>query len=110
MPIATPEPVETDVFACERLPAAIAKLSLREQAVIRGRFFEERTLEDISEDYGVSRERIRQLERQALWALKQEIDPARALPTSRPTRPSESIFSGALQAVRARNAELRRRA
>ena len=42
----------------------------REEAVLRGRFFENKTLEDLSKVYGVQKERIRQIEARALRKLR----------------------------------------
>jgi RNA polymerase primary sigma factor len=49
--------------ALEKLPPNLA-------AVIRGRFFDERTLLDLGQDSGLSRERIRQLESEGLEKLR----------------------------------------
>jgi RNA polymerase primary sigma factor len=53
---------------------ALAALTPREERVIRMRFGigtgTDRTLEEVGEQYGVSRERIRQIEAKALWKLK----------------------------------------
>ena len=53
---------------------ALAALTPREERVIRMRFGigtgADRTLEEVGEQYGVSRERIRQIEAKALRKLK----------------------------------------
>ena len=49
-------------------------LPRREQLIIIGRFWEERTLEDIGEEIGLSKERIRQLEVRALRLLREVED------------------------------------
>lgn len=55
-----------DVF---ELVLSMAKLSERQKQVLRSRFVEDRTLQDIADEYGVSRERIRQIEEIALTRL-----------------------------------------
>jgi len=54
----------------------VAKLSPREQSVLRQRFGldggEEKTLEEVGEQFGVTRERIRQIQLEALLKLRQE--------------------------------------
>jgi RNA polymerase primary sigma factor len=56
------------------LSLAVAELPDREADIVRRRFgldgFEEETLEDIGLLYGVTRERIRQVEGKALWRLE----------------------------------------
>lgn len=49
---------------------AQAKLTPREHDVLRRRFFDDETYEEIGADYTVCRERIRQIERKALRKLK----------------------------------------
>jgi RNA polymerase sigma factor (sigma-70 family) len=105
MPITAREPTETDVFARERLMAAIEKLPPRERAVIRGRFFGDRTLDEISNDHGVSRERVRQIEVRALWELRQALEFREVVaPITKKSPRSISRFSGALQELRQRGA------
>lgn len=65
--------VERLVLEGERAKAltkSLNSLSPREEYVVRRRFFEEDTLEDIAYDMGVQRERIRQIEGKALRKLK----------------------------------------
>jgi RNA polymerase sigma factor (sigma-70 family) len=50
------------------------KLNSKESEVIRLRFFEEKTLEEAGKKFGVSRERIRQIERKALKRLEKNKD------------------------------------
>lgn len=57
----------------ERLLAAQSNLSSRLQVVIRERFYNGKTLKRIGEENGLSRERIRQLEKMALAALRGEL-------------------------------------
>lgn len=68
----TPDPHEL-AFLRERrneLDAAIATLSPREQKVLHERFDHERTLQEIGDDFEVTRERIRQVEAKALGRLR----------------------------------------
>ncbi len=60
---------------CEWLEAALYELSQRERYIIRCRFgwgreFETRTLQEIADELGVSRERVRQLEARAIRKLQ----------------------------------------
>ena len=57
------------------LHEALATLSPRERRIIVGRFLEEdkRTLAEIGDDFGVSKERIRQIEARALGKLRNEL-------------------------------------
>jgi RNA polymerase sigma factor (sigma-70 family) len=59
-----------------RLKSALRGLPAREAAVLHGRFYENRTLAELGEELGVSRERIRQLQLKALAKLKQHFDVA----------------------------------
>ena len=52
------------------LTKSLNSLSPREEYVVRRRFFEDDTLDDIAADMGVQRERIRQIEGKALRKLK----------------------------------------
>ncbi len=52
------------------LTKSLNSLSPREEYVVRRRFFEDDTLDDIADDMGVQRERIRQIEGKALRKLK----------------------------------------
>jgi RNA polymerase sigma factor (sigma-70 family) len=49
---------------------AICDLDLREQTIIKKRFFEEKTFEDVSEELMMTRERVRQIEYKALRNLR----------------------------------------
>jgi RNA polymerase primary sigma factor len=46
-------------------------LNAREYELLKMRFFERRTLEEVAKKYGVLRERVRQIEAKALDKLKQ---------------------------------------
>lgn len=52
------------------LEAALLTLMPREREVIRGRFVDDRPLSDLAEQYGISRERVRQLEARSLQKLR----------------------------------------
>ena len=52
------------------LHEAIAELDEREQEVINGRYFREKTFEELSQDMNISRERVRQVEARALRHLR----------------------------------------
>jgi RNA polymerase sigma-32 factor len=80
----TPEDIIIDVNRIQArstyIQAALAKLSPRERDIIASRYLDDRrtTLAEIGEEYGVSKERIRQIEGRALQklhaALSQIID------------------------------------
>ena len=63
-----------DHLAFGLLPAAMLELDERQRAVIRMRFVKEMTLEAIGEFFNLTRERIRQIEKQALETLRDKID------------------------------------
>ena len=79
---AAPSPLDLAAARClgDQVAAALDSLALRERQVLRLRFgFDDdraRTLEEIGRAFGVSRERIRQIEATALRKLRQ---PSRAL-------------------------------
>jgi RNA polymerase sigma-32 factor len=58
-----------------RLPAALEQLTARERHIVAERYFKEQpaTLEALSVQYGVSRERIRQIEAQAMTKLRRSV-------------------------------------
>ena len=57
---------------------ALALLSPRERRIVQDRFYTEsqRTLQELADDYGISRERVRQIEKAALEKLRRELTPA----------------------------------
>jgi RNA polymerase sigma-32 factor len=66
------EKEQWDGAVAESLSAAIGTLDERSRAVVRARWLaeEKRTLQDLADDYGVSAERIRQIESVALKKLR----------------------------------------
>ena len=75
----TKAPNPEELLIAEALHSELAEvleecLDEREQAVIRGRFWDGRTLAAIGETLGLSRERVRQLERQALGKLRRALE------------------------------------
>ncbi|WP_303806715.1 RNA polymerase sigma factor RpoH [Aeromonas rivipollensis] len=70
---ATIENDNWDRHATRRLSAAMATLDERSQHIIRARWLDEEsktTLQELADNYGVSAERVRQLEKNALKKLK----------------------------------------
>lgn len=61
---------ETKLSALHSLHDAVALLPDRERLVITSRFFEDKTLKQVGETMGVSRERVRQLEQRGLKLLR----------------------------------------
>jgi RNA polymerase primary sigma factor len=78
--LSAPEPSEEiDTDYCprldrERVRAMLDSLTPQERDVLRGRFWQEDTLLEIGERYGVTRERIRQIEAVALGKLRAASD------------------------------------
>ena len=74
---ATIENDNWDSHASRRLSAALATLDERSQHIIRARWLDEEsktTLQELADTYGVSAERVRQLEKNALKKLKDAMD------------------------------------
>lgn len=74
---ATIENDNWDNHATRRLNAAMASLDERSQHIIRARWLDEEnktTLQELADTYGVSAERVRQLEKNALKKLKDAMD------------------------------------
>lgn len=72
---ATPEDIATNAFLRSQIQDILSKLHDRERRVLELRFGLEdgvtRTLEEVGREFGVTRERIRQIEAKALKKLKQ---------------------------------------
>lgn len=73
--LAAPEPEEElsqmdDVTVL--VAKAMKKLKPQQQAVLKARFIDGRKLREVAEDYGVTRERIRQIEAKALGILRRD--------------------------------------
>lgn len=64
----------------ELIDAAVSGLDDTNRRIIRGRFFRDRTLDEIGQDMGVSRERIRQREAQGLERLRRPLGKLREAP------------------------------
>ncbi|MGB5704604.1 MAG: sigma-70 family RNA polymerase sigma factor, partial [Polyangiales bacterium] len=58
----------------ERLLGALSRLSARQRALIRGRYFEGRPLEELAADLGVSKSWASRIHTQALSALRAALD------------------------------------
>jgi RNA polymerase primary sigma factor len=68
--------IVNDNFRAERLQKILSTLPPREQMVLKLRFGFDgkiRTLEEIGQEYGVTRERIRQLEQKAMKMLRHRL-------------------------------------
>ncbi len=76
---------------CQALLVSLEILSPRYRQVLAARFVEERSLEEIAFDLGVTRERVRQLELKALTKLRKNL--ARALPERAATAGARPVSS-----------------
>ncbi|HLH29204.1 MAG TPA: sigma-70 family RNA polymerase sigma factor, partial [Acidimicrobiales bacterium] len=83
---------EEELLTQERvacLTRAIDALPERLQAVVRGYFFEERTVTEIAQELGVTQSRVSQLRSEAIELLRDgvnsQLDPANVTPLRRPT-------------------------
>lgn len=78
--------------------AVLATLDEREQQVIRMRYGlddgQPRTLDQIGRMFGLSRERVRQIEREVMGKLRQGDRAERCAPTPADSRPPRSTHSG----------------
>jgi RNA polymerase sigma-32 factor len=63
---------EEDRILTGKVAAALQKLNDRERRIVHDRILQDhpRTLQELADDYGISRERVRQLEKNALAKLK----------------------------------------
>ncbi len=64
------ETLAQQVLTANTVRKSLTSLTPREEQVIRRRFFEEESLEQVGERFGVNRERVRQIEMKALRKLK----------------------------------------
>lgn len=55
------------------ISAQMVELPLREERVLRRRFYKHDTLQQIADEWGISRERVRQIEQRALRRLKKKL-------------------------------------
>jgi RNA polymerase sigma factor (sigma-70 family) len=62
--------IEHEISAA--LSLALGRLRERERVVIKRRFFEEKTLEEVGQEMGVTRERVRQIEARAIRRLRKD--------------------------------------
>ena len=69
---------ETEEQLSGRVRQALAGLNARERRIVHDRILADtpRTLQELADDYGISRERVRQLEKQALGKLRGVLVPA----------------------------------
>ena len=74
-PALSVERVDTDTNDHDRLAAALAKLDERSRAILQRRWLveEKATLHELAAEYGVSAERIRQIEANAIGKLKKQL-------------------------------------
>jgi len=68
---------EEDRLLSGRVTTALERLNERERRIVRDRILcdRPRTLQELADDYGISRERVRQLEKNALNKLRGELCP-----------------------------------
>uniref|UniRef100_UPI003D814AC8 RNA polymerase sigma factor RpoH n=1 Tax=Trichloromonas sp. TaxID=3069249 RepID=UPI003D814AC8 len=61
-----------------QVQSALSRLNERERQIIHDRILSDspRTLQELADDYGISRERVRQLEKNALCKMKGALEPA----------------------------------
>ncbi len=64
---------QSDTLQGKELHQAIERLPHRERSIIRRRFFEDETLEQVGVEWGLCRERVRQIERVALERLRESL-------------------------------------
>lgn len=70
MQLASGDDLERRVLSSKVLNEAMEVLTPREQDILHRRFFKEETLREIGDDYGISADRINQIEHKALRKLK----------------------------------------
>ena len=69
---------EEERLTSTRVQAALTRLNDRERRIVHDRILADapRTLQELADDYGISRERVRQLEKNALAKLKEALEGA----------------------------------
>jgi RNA polymerase sigma factor (sigma-70 family) len=70
VPAPEPEAGWVSMGAVKVLHQALKKLPERERRIIYGRFWQERTLDDLGQELGMTKERVRQLQNKALTRLR----------------------------------------
>ena len=67
----TPLPDDVAIYSGtrEKVTSAMDKLEPRERYILEQRFYKERTLEDVGNDFNITRERVRQIQDEALEKL-----------------------------------------
>ena len=70
----TPEEAAVESSTVSVLRRVVEELAPRERAIVRGRFFEDLTLEELGERFGISRERVRQIQAKVLRELKKRAE------------------------------------
>jgi RNA polymerase sigma-32 factor len=77
-PAVAVERADTDETEHDRLTSALAKLDERSRAILTRRWLAEQkaTLHELAAEYGVSAERVRQIEANAIGKLKKQLAPA----------------------------------
>ncbi len=81
-PAVAVENAEWDRDLSDRVTAAMAQLDERSQAILRARWTGEQkaTLQDLANEYGISAERVRQIEANAIKKLRKLVSAAQAAP------------------------------
>ena len=81
-PAVAVENAEWDQDLSDRVTAAMAQLDERSQAILRARWTGEQkaTLQDLANEYGISAERVRQIEANAIKKLRKLVSAVEAAP------------------------------
>jgi RNA polymerase sigma-32 factor len=68
---------ERQILLTSQVQTALSRLNERERQIIHDRILSDspKTLKDLADNYGISRERVRQLEKNALLKLKGNLEP-----------------------------------
>jgi RNA polymerase sigma-32 factor len=99
----SPDPESLVAEAEERMQVrtavndALAVLTSRERCIVEARYLNERpsTLEELSRSFGVSRERVRQIECRALQKIESALSADRARPQTSGAAPTRASQRGA---------------